>query len=151
MAVPSIQFTFYPERVTEKMVAKMPSIAARIGTEYANRVKEMMRESPATGFVYQHRQVKHQASAPGEPPAPDTGTLMRSVIWRVEKKQARWIIEVGSHLKYALYLEFGAARGYRNEEGRISQVQWVLFPRPSWGPALDEFRPEIPKMFSRAG
>lgn len=151
MAQPSIQYTFYPERVTEKVNAKMPNIAARIGTLYANEVKEIMRDSPATGVTYQRGSVTHKASAPGEAPAPDTGTLMRSVIWEIRKEGSTWIIEVGSNLKYAVYLEFGAASGIRDDTGKLSAIQWILYPRPSWGPALDRIRPEIPKLFERNG
>jgi hypothetical protein len=130
--------------VTTAMEAKMPLIMAAIGTEYANKVKLLMRDSPASGRVYG----KHRASAPGEPPAPDTGALLGSVTWRVAKKGRAWRAEVGSNLKYAVYLEYGAARGVRGKGGRIEAVQWILYPRPAWGPALREMRPIIEGFFT---
>ena len=55
----------------------------------------------------------HQASAPGEAPASDTGRLANSIFFeRVNNRTAAF----GSNLIYALYLEFGtrkiAARPY---------------------------------------
>lgn len=63
----------------------------------------------------------HKASAPGQPPAVDTGNLRRS--WQVgfsnpreEKGEKRYLLRVGSNAKYARRMEFGggsiAARPY---------------------------------------
>lgn len=66
-------------------------------------MRRIMR-GPKTGKVYKRGGVTHQASAPGEAPASDTGRLANSVqIKRVSDKRAT----VGSRLAYALYLEMG--------------------------------------------
>ncbi len=80
----------------------------------------------------------HRASAPGEPPAPDTGELVDSVTYQMRPVPGGgWAAEAGSRLKKAMYLEFGAARV--TSEG----ATWILFPRPAWGPALRSLEPEI--------
>jgi hypothetical protein len=153
--------------VTSAMEAKMPRVMAALATEYANAVKLRMRNSPATGRVYPEVRTKlvkrgkrtvrvtlrgrptHRASAPGEAPAPDTGDLLRSVTWRVTRSGTAWRAEVGSRLRYAVCLEYGAARGVRGKSGRLESVRWVLFPRPAWGPALDDVRPLVGDVFAR--
>ena len=156
----SVQTTFFAGNVLRAAEKDMLPRMTRVATEYANDVKLRMRNSPATGRVYGLRRTRrgkralgpafsrgkgrvHRASAPGEPPAPDTGDLLRSVSWQVRKDGTRWFAEVGSNLKYALYLEYGAARGVKNRSGKITKVQWVLFPRPVWGPSLAALRPRI--------
>ena len=46
-------------------------------------------------------------SLPGEPPHADTGTLRKSVEWKVDEKNLT--VEVGSNIPYALMLEQGTA------------------------------------------
>ena len=158
----AVQVTFFTDQVLERVDATMLPKMTRIATEYAKEVKLRMRNSPATGRIYGLRRTRrlksgtkrylgpgfapgryHRASAPGEPPAPDTGDLLRSVTWQVREAGGRWFAEVGSNLPYALYLEYGAAAGVKNRSGRITKVQWILFPRPVWGPSLDALRPRF--------
>lgn len=142
----AIQQTFYTENALRKVDGKMKSFMTKIATEYANEVKERMRNSPATGRTYTRGKITHRASAPGEPPAPDTGNLLRHVTWRVRNEGLHWFAEVGNTLPYALYLEYGAAKGIKNRKGKLVQVQWILFPRPVWGPALYAVRRRIPQL-----
>jgi hypothetical protein len=163
----SFDVNFNRRVVAAEMEEKMPRIMAAIGTAYANAVKLRMRNSPATGRIYPEVRTKlvkrgkktvrvtlrgrptHRASAPGEAPAPDTGALVGSVTWRVTRSGRAWRTEVGSNLKYAVYLEYGAARGGRGKDGRLKSIQWILFPRPAWGPALVEIRPSIAGFFAQ--
>lgn len=139
----AVKTAFYAERGVRVAEAAMLPLMADIATTYSNVVKTLMRDSPATGRTYRRGGVAHRASAPGEPPAPDTGDLLRSVRWRVRRDGQAWFAEVGSTLKKALYLEFGAARGTRGKSGRVETVTWVLYPRPAWGPALAVVRGKI--------
>lgn len=66
----------------------------------------------------------HQASAPGEPPAPDISELRRSVSTGVIARRRA----VGTPLDYAAALEFGTKR---------------IKPRPAWRPAMLEAKPEM--------
>lgn len=69
--------------------------------------------------------LRHTASAPGQAPASDTGTLVNS-IYVDRDGVAR--MTVGSRLAYAAYLEFGTRK---------------IAPRPAWVPAVEKARPEF--------
>lgn len=64
--------------------------------------------TPGRGRLYQKYAPKrlHQASIPGDPPAPDTGVLRNSIAMAPTESGFR----VGTNLEYAEYLEFGTAR-----------------------------------------
>lgn len=89
-------------------------------------IKKKIQRGPKTGIVY--NKVKpnriHRASAPGQPPATDTGRLVSSIYYRRGKLSAT----VGSSLAYAYWLEFGTRR---------------IKPRPAWVPAVQENRPKF--------
>lgn len=150
MANPAVQVTFYADKIMGLQRDRMPTAMAAVATEYSNAVKLMMRDSPATGRTYTRGGVTHRASAPGEPPAPDTGDLLRHVMWRVRRDGELWLADVGNSLKYALFLEYGAARGIRSERtGKITKAQWILFPRPAWEPALLKVQRRIPEIITK--
>jgi hypothetical protein len=77
---------------------------------------------PGTGRVYRKDGRVHQASAPGQAPAPDQGELRRS--WLVRKLEPG-TYRIASHLSYAAALEFGTRR---------------LAPRPYLRPAVERLR-----------
>ncbi len=64
------------------------------------------------GRVYRRRGKVHVASAPGEPPAIDTGFLRGSVHSRgiTERSRTRVVGEVGVGAEYGVYLEKGTRR-----------------------------------------
>ena len=59
---------------------------------------------PGHGRTYKRGAVVHRASAPGEPPAPDTGTSRRAVGW-VRQGALRWRFGAGTIV--LLWLERG--------------------------------------------
>lgn len=62
-----------------------------------------------TGTVYKRGNVLHQASAPGEAPAQDTGRLASSITTSVDGTSV--IVTAGNGtVKYARMLEFGTSR-----------------------------------------
>jgi HK97 gp10 family phage protein len=75
---------------------------------------------PKTGRVYRRGGVEHQASAPGEAPASDTGRLAGSITTEYFPDQLRG--RVTARTGYAAYLEFGTQR---------------MEPRPFMRPAQD--------------
>ena len=90
----------------------------------------------------------HRASAPGFPPAVNTGRLRASFIadqlgrWkygyaRISKKDKTVILNYGSTVVYAPVLEFGNRRG-------------TLRPRPYLRPSLDSFRKFASRTFEIA-
>jgi HK97 gp10 family phage protein len=78
----------------------------------------------------------HQASAPGEAPATDTGTLVSSIESKVE---VGWLdiasAVVWTEKPYAKWLEFGTTR---------------MEPRPFFTPAVEENRARFPKILGEA-
>ena len=76
-----------------------------------------------SGTVYVRGGVEHQASAPEEAPATDTGNLIASMIVRENSPLSSSVV-VGAD--YGLYLETGTAR---------------MSPRPFMSPALVEIEP----------
>jgi HK97 gp10 family phage protein len=76
-----------------------------------------------TGRNYKRGKRRHQASAPGETPAVDTGNLMNS-IQAVQESDLHATIGVGA--EYAVWLEFGTRR---------------IAPRPFLGPAFEWAKP----------
>ena len=99
-------------------------------------VQKRINRGPKTGRTYTRRGITHQASAPGQAPATDTGALVRSITLNRISDQT---VTVGSKLAYASYLEFGT----RN-----------IARRPAWVPAAlqaeGKFRKRIEDALARA-
>ena len=86
--------------------------------------KRSILQGTKSGRVYRRRSVTHQASAPGEAPANDTGRLARSIITSIEPGgQVAKITAGSSQVAYAVMLEFGTAK---------------MLPRPFMHPAFKE-------------
>jgi hypothetical protein len=91
-------------------------------------VKDAIQRGDKTGRVYQRGDITHRASAPGEAPATDTGTLVSSIYY---EPQSGLLSMIGSRLAYAYYLEFGTMR---------------IAPRPSWMPAVEANRDKFSRL-----
>ena len=91
-----------------------------------NRAVQGIIDPPKTGRIYasKHRKgAKHQASAPGEFPAADSGRLHQSIT-SVEASSASTIrFETGPNTPYGAMLELGTSK---------------MEPRPFMTPAYDE-------------
>lgn len=97
--------------------------------EAVTDVKRAIQGPPKTGREYARGRDKiHRASAPGQAPATDTGTLVSSIY---NEDRGEYSKAIGSRLDYAYYLEFGTFR---------------IAPRPAWIPAVER---TIPKMLKR--
>lgn len=118
----------------EAAIAKaVTATALEVNTE----VKRMIQRGPKTGRVYtrgggQNLSAEHQASAPGESPATDSGDLVVSVYFEQTQKLTATI---GSRLAYAYYLEFGTSR---------------IAPRPAWVPASEKGQKALNKRIEKA-
>jgi len=121
------------------------------GLEVTSDVRKRIQRGPKTGRVYTHifRTINgvpvpvderagnnlspsHQASAPGEAPATDTGRLASSVTFRATGKLE---CEVFSAVEYAPYLESGTQR---------------IAPRPAWTPAAEKAKPKFVERVAKA-
>lgn len=97
---------------------RLPELARRFPVEIGLIVKDTALEVEATakksmaeeksGRVYVHGDIGHQASAPGEAPAIDTGNLVSLHTKMTSQTSAI----VGTNAEYAAALEFGRADGH---------------------------------------
>jgi len=99
--------------------AKEISVVRWAARTCIGEIRNLMEHSPATGRVYHG----HRASAPGEPPAVDTGALIGSIEMDVKETPTGGESVVGSRLAKPIwrFLEFGTAH---------------MLPRPSARPAF---------------
>lgn len=93
--------------------------------------KESIAQGKKTGRVYKRGSRTHQASAPGEAPASDTGRLVNSINVRpAEGELAVDVVAGGGIVKYARMLEFGTSK---------------MAARPFLFPALEKNKEKIRK------
>lgn len=97
----------------------------KAGLAIVNQTKKNL-SKPGTGIVYKHGSVEHQASAPGEAPAVDTGLLRAS--YDIAVDEAAKHVDVGTNVVYAPMLEYGTSR---------------MAARPHFRPAIEQTHAEI--------
>lgn len=114
-------------RIIEKKAVEVSAVAKTLlmipgaGEIYQPGVMTFRRGSRIySNWASGGRKTTHQASAPGEPPASDSGKLLESVTHDLEVGDTVYA-NVGSPLFYARYLELGTR---------------YLLPRPFLVPAL---------------
>lgn len=95
------------------------------GLELRTDIVKKYQRGPATGEIYQRGNTTHQASAPGEAPATDTGRLASSVTY---SKTGPIEAEVGTDVIYGPMLEYGTINIER---------------RPNWVPSVEAMRPKF--------
>lgn len=89
----------------------------------SNEMVRLIRSPPKTGRLYQRRGRVHQASAPGEPPATDTGRLAKSI--RAGRPEVAGMVvrcTVQVRAKYARALEYGTQRIAPRPYARVAVV-----------------------------
>jgi phage gpG-like protein len=133
--------------VEDNVAKAVTATALEINTD----VKKRIQRGPKTGRVYtdifrmiggrpvpmgpragNNLSARHQASAPGEAPATDTGKLASSLYFQQASKMEATI---GSRLAYAYYLEYGTTR---------------IRPRPAWLPATELGQKKLNERVRRA-
>ena len=70
-----------------------------------NRARQLIQKGPKSGRWYKRRSIRHRASAPGEAPATDTGTLVRNVVADPQPENSS--ISIHSRAAYSFFLELG--------------------------------------------
>lgn len=98
-----------------------------------NIAKRKILRGPKTGRWYRRGKRRHRASAPGQPPASDTGRLVNAISSRANRRA--FTIAVVANTKYAAALEYGTRR---------------MRPRPFLRASLKEARPEIVRLVREA-
>lgn len=92
-----------------------------------NEAITLILDTPKTGRIYRRRGKEHQASAPGEAPASDVGTLVGRI--RVDDSKINDLrVSVVASTAYAAYLEYGTQK---------------MGPRPFMRPSLANKKKEI--------
>lgn len=114
------------DRVLEKVRQGLISGVFRGTESVRNEAVRLILDTSKSGHVYRRRDVYHQASAPGEPPASNTGFLAANIDTSYDEGGLVGIVT--AHAAYAAYLEFGTIK---------------MEPRPFMRPALDNKRDEI--------
>ena len=82
---------------------------AKVGVRVTNAVKEKLSQ-PGTGRLYRRGNVQHRASAPGSPPAVDTGRYRSSWRFVLGRDSQGHYVDIGTDVKYGPYLEYGTSR-----------------------------------------
>jgi HK97 gp10 family phage protein len=105
--------------------------------DVANEAVSLILNTPKSGRIYRRNGVSHQASAPGEPPASDTGQLVASVTTSVDETSLTGNVNFGSD--HSACLEYGTSK---------------MEPRPYARPALvnkrDAVRQDIAEEVTKA-
>lgn len=130
----------------DALIARIRQAAMRgvlRGTEavHATAIRKIQ-TGPKTGRIYRTRGVEHQASAPGEAPASDTGALAQRSGTRYEPNELTGFVTFNA--AYAAPLEFGTNR---------------IEPRPFLRPSLvenadlirDSVADEVRRVFGEMG
>lgn len=83
----------------------------RAATQDARAITVTLLSQPGTGRIYTRgKTVTHQASAPGQPPAPDTGRLRAAVQTEVTRSNWDVVGTVSVNTEYAAGLELGTEK-----------------------------------------
>lgn len=80
----------------------------RATEEVLGEVKRLILDTPKTGRVYKRGAITHQASGKNEPPASDTGRLIRLISSKYDLPTLTG--KVISSASYSAYLEYGTAK-----------------------------------------
>lgn len=99
-----------------------------------SEASKSLTDGKKTGRIYRRgKNIVHQASAEGEAPANDTGTLLQSLNFEVTKEKLE--AKIFSRLKYAKMLEFGTTK---------------IKPRPFMFPAFEKSKTWIQERLNKA-
>lgn len=109
--------------------AGIPRDLDEIGSLLTNALTVEL-STPGRGRLYG----RHRASAPGDPPAPDTGRLRASYGFTTARTGAGGELTVGTGDKKAKWLEFGTSR---------------MRPRPHLRPVMLRNRTRITRIIAR--
>ena len=138
-------------RVTAKVIRKprtqavlrdyegdLRALVGRAANLVRNTAVQSINQGAKSGVIYEKYNPRrtHRASAAGEPPATDTGQLVRSITMSVEGTEGEVVGVIRASAPYAAMLEFGTSN---------------IAPRPYMQPGLESQRRKIEEMFKKGG
>lgn len=115
-------------RASLEIMQDLRKVVAKSALKVTGEAKKKIANPPKTGRVYKRRWKDHQASAPGEAPAGDSGDLANSI--RTNLSLDGLGAAIGSELDYADILELGSTGG-------------KIEARPFLSPSLMELEDQI--------
>ena len=119
----TIQALYAKEKTLESKI----DVAIRSGAvKVLNETQSLMKQSTKSGTEYKRGSKTHTSSAPGQAPAVDTGTLVRSIQSLKSIYGDGWL--VGTSIEYGKHLEFGTKN--------MSARPWLI-------PALEKHRKAV--------
>lgn len=121
------------KRQPDELELEMRDTMMDAATLVQQDVIRSIRNEPKSGRFYTRNKLRYQASAPGEPPAEASGTLVRQIV--VKK----------SNRKLAPQTRLVAPGIYRFLENGTRQMA----ARPAFGPAMQRNMPKIETMVKR--
>ena len=109
----------------------MKQLVGRAANLVRNTAVTSINQGAKSGVVYEKYNPRrtHRASAPGEPPATDTGYLVSNIFTNIDTDGLG--ASVGSRAEYSSYLEIGTQK---------------MAARPFLQPALEENKPRIRRL-----
>jgi len=113
---------------SKQMEKKVKEVIGVAGNLVRNTAITSIQSGAKSGVMYG----KHQASAPGQAPATDTGFLQSNIVLNIEASGL--VANVESRAKYSKFLEFGTVK---------------MKARPFMFPALEENKPKIRRLFAK--
>lgn len=114
-AVITVKYNHMP-RMSRQLRAKASEGLRRTAATYEANLEARMHDGPKSGRMYG----THQASAPGEAPAVDTGALVNSI--QTDAQPGSLTAAVATSMDYATHLEYGTVH---------------MAPRPAWTPEAE--------------
>lgn len=111
-----------------------------IGRENVRHLRKLIKNPPHTGRIYNrpgNMGLRHQASAPGEAPADQTGRLRKSVGYKVRGSKmfgGSLVMEFGESAPYGIFLERGTKKTSKVAEQRARRrgKYSIQFPGREW-------------------
>jgi hypothetical protein len=129
------QFARLPSQTTKELGKAVNASLLMV----QNEARRSIQKGPKSGRVYKKGGVTHQASAPGQAPATDTGHLVSHVNHKQQGLRGTVGIHELKQVKYARRLEFG---------GRDKRGVYIA-PRPFLRPAYKKMQKKIAKRLAR--
>ncbi|MCK9492693.1 MAG: hypothetical protein M0Q24_11485 [Sulfurimonas sp.] len=130
----SIRFSSYVKNFESKFDKWEKARVTEASIFMQNKLKETLSQK-GTGAAYARGRKVHIASAPGKPPATDSGMLRRTIAREVVKDFFEWVGKVGTPLLYGLWLERGTSR--------------MPEPRPWLKPTFEKNADQVGRILSR--